>query len=508
MEENIKKQNEEINNLNDNTESFDDVKELVDNNKMDEAIELLNDKLALTGNMQCHFELAKVYMKKHDYEEAISHLLLLLDNSVIKPYPVCYKLCICYFNVKNYSSSFDYGVKAYKYDEREVLTENYLYYLVISSANNSRRFNEAIDFIEKYPFYQSHGVVSQIIKIYHELKMDEKALEILTSTGFKSGTTYEKNIEASVYYSVGQVQKALEVLNGIRQPDNFTLFLKGKIQYRQSNFLGCEETFKALIQDKFRLNKSAYWLIKSQIRLGKLEEAKDNLKYMNVKFDNTKFLKANLYIYSNELDEAEVLLEKISETSKKYRCISLIYLASIAIRRGNYGDALNLLCFIYFNYITELDKYTLANISMLITFVKARLGLDTEANGYMPCQIVDYSAQATIDRMQEYALNYSFYPNADLESIFYKLQELIANEYPKICACTNVCDTYIVDFPSAGISYGNILDKMQVITIIGTKDIISFYPVNGLSYWKNFDGEQIKNDINVKKLNLIEKNQL
>lgn len=99
-----------------------------------------------------------------------------------------------------------------------------------------------------------------------------------------------------------------------------------------------------------------------------------------------------------------------------------------------------------------------------------------------------------------FANGYYFYPDADLKPTFYKLQELIADEYPKICACSNTCDTYVVDFPSAGIFSGKVLDKMQVITVIGTKNIVSFYPVNGLSYWKNFDIDSTEPVNDVKKL--------
>ena len=51
-----------------NAKSFDDVKELASENKIDEAIELLKKKFSLTGDMICHFEFAKLYIKKHNYD--------------------------------------------------------------------------------------------------------------------------------------------------------------------------------------------------------------------------------------------------------------------------------------------------------------------------------------------------------------------------------------------------------------------------------------------------------
>ncbi len=493
-------QNNEVENLEKCDISLKEIKKMISTNRQDEATKLLNERIALTNDMECHFLLAKSYMKKGNYEEAISNLLPLLNSTVVKPYYVYSRLCSCYFNLKRYSESFEYGVKAYDNDEHEEKNENHLYFMILCSANNCRRYKEGVSFIEKYPIYQSHGIVSQVIRLYHGLKKDAKAYEIIKNTGFESVNDAEKIIEASAYYAVGQIEQAREIINNINNPDNFTLFIKGKIEYRQSNFLESERIFSKLVSFKYHIYKTAYWLVKSQIRLGKIEEAKNNLKIMPADFHNTKFLKATLCIYSNELDEAESLLEELSENFYQYRWISLIYLASIDIRKGKYAEALNTLAFVYFNYITELDKFTLTNINMLINLAKMHLGLETQKSGYMLNQIVDYSEDTTLERMKGFANGYYFYPDADLKSIFYKLQELIADEYPKICACSNTCDTYVVDFPSAGIFSGKVLDKMQVITVIGTKNIVSFYPVNGLSYWKNFDIDSTEPVSDVKKL--------
>ena len=483
-----------------NARSFDDVKELASENKFDEAIELVKKKFTLTGDMICHFEFAKLYIKKHNYDEAVKHLLFLTDGKVVKPYHVYYKLCICYFNLKKYSESFDCGVKAYEYDERQEKKEDYIYYMVVSSANNSKRFQEGLSFIKKYPCYEKHNTINQILNLYHELKMNDMALETIKNKDFVAENDYDKTIIAAIYYEIGQVDKALNILNSMDRLNNSALLLKGKIEYRHSNYAESENIYDLLVKKRYRTNETVYWLIKSQIRLGKIEEAKSNLKFMSSNLSKTKVLKATLYIYSNELDKAESILEKLSEKDEKYRIVSLIYLASIDIRKGKYSDALNILGFVFFNYKNELDKYTLTNMTLLITIAKNKIGLETQKTSYMSGQIIDYSADTTLERVNASSEKYNFFPGLDLEATFYKLQELIANEYPKICACSNVCDTYLVDFPSAGILNDKILDKMQVVTIIGTKDIISFYPVSELSYKKSFDNESTEPADNVKRL--------
>ena len=49
----------------------------------------------------------------------------------------------------------------------------------------------------------------------------------------------------------------------------------------------------------------------------------------------------------------------------------------------------------------------------------------------MSGQIIDYSADTTLERVNASSEKYNFFPGLDLEATFYKLQELIANEYQK-----------------------------------------------------------------------------
>ena len=69
--------------------SFYDVKKLIEKNRIDEAIEMLNKMFVLTGDLKCQFELAKLYIKKHNYDEAINLLLSLARNIGIKSKTLC-----------------------------------------------------------------------------------------------------------------------------------------------------------------------------------------------------------------------------------------------------------------------------------------------------------------------------------------------------------------------------------------------------------------------------------
>ena len=492
-------------NLDKEVVSFYDVKKLIEKNRIDEAIEMLNKIFVLTGDLKCHFELAKLYIKKHNYGEAINLLLSLVGCDSVKSYYVHYELCLCYFYSKKYNECFDCGIKTYESSDNQEKCDDYLYYMIISSANKTSRLQEGLSFIEKYPCYKNPKTVNQVISLYHDLKMNNKALEVIRSTSFEPENDYDRITLSYIYYDTGNMDKAYDVLNKMDKIDDSLMILKGKIEYRQTNYLESEKIFERLVKKGYRPSKTAYLLIKSQIRLGKIEEARNNLKLIPANLAKTEFLKATICIYSNELDEAENILEKLSENDGKYRCISLIYLASIHIRKHQYTEALNLLGFVYFNYKNTFDKRALSNVIMLISIAQTNIGIDIQKTNYVMEQVANYSPNATLRHMENRVNGYHFFKNIDLQATFDRLQELIADEYPKICACSRACDAYVVDFPSAGVFYDRPLDKMQVITVIGTKDIISFYPVSELSYWKNFDSDSVGPVINVKRLSQIEK---
>ena len=445
--------------------SFYDVKKLIEKNRIDEAIEMLNKMFVLTGDLKCHFELAKLYIKKHNYGEAINLLLSLVGCDSVKSYYVHYELCLCYFYSKKYNECFDCGIKTYESSDNQEKCDDYLYYMIISSANKTSRLQEGLSFIEKYPCYKNPKTVNQVISLYHDLKMNNKALEVIRSTSFEPENDYDRITLSYIYYDTGNMDKAYDVLNKIEKTDDSLMILKGKIEYRQTNYLESEKIFGRLVKKGYR----------------------------------------PICIYSNELDEAENILEKLSENDGKYRCISLIYLASIHIRKHQYTEALNLLGFVYFNYKNTFDKRALSNVIMLISIAQTNIGIDIQKTNYVMEQVANYSRNATLRHMEDRVNGYHFFKNIDLQATFDRLQELIADEYPKICACSRACDAYVVDFHSAGVFYDKPLDKMQVITVIGTKDIISFYPVSELSYWKNFDSDSVGPVINVKRLSQIEK---
>lgn len=161
-------------NLDKEVVSFYDVKKLIEKNRIDEAIELLNKMFVLTGDLKCHFELAKLYIKKHNYDEAINLLLSLVGCDSVKSYYVHYELCLCYFYSKKYNECFDCGIKTYESSDNQEKCDDYLYYMIISSANKTSRLQEGLSFIEKYPCYKNPKTVNQVISLYHDLKMNNK----------------------------------------------------------------------------------------------------------------------------------------------------------------------------------------------------------------------------------------------------------------------------------------------------------------------------------------------
>lgn len=237
-------------NLDKEVVSFYDVKKLIEKNRIDEAIEMLNKMFVLTGDLKCQFELAKLYIKEHNYGEAINLLLSLVGCDSVKSYYVHYELCLCYFYSKKYNECFDCGIKTYESSDNQEKCDDYLYYMVISSANKTSRLQEGLSFIEKYPCYKNPKTVNQVISLYHDLKMNNKALEVIRSTSFEPENDYDRITLSYIYYDTGNMDKAYDVLNKMDKIDDSLMILKGKIEYRQTNYLESEKIFERLVKKR------------------------------------------------------------------------------------------------------------------------------------------------------------------------------------------------------------------------------------------------------------------
>ena len=216
-------------NLDKEVVSFYDVKKLIEKNRIDEAIEMLNKMFVLTGDLKCQFELAKLYIKKHNYDGAINLLLSLVGCDSVKSYYVHYELCLCYFYSKKYNECFDCGIKTYESSDNQEKCDDYLYYMIISSANKTSRLQEGLSFIEKYPCYKNPKTVNQVISLYHDLKMNNKALEVIRSTSFEPENDYDRITLSYIYYDTGNMDKAYDVLNKMDKIDDSLMILKGKM---------------------------------------------------------------------------------------------------------------------------------------------------------------------------------------------------------------------------------------------------------------------------------------
>ena len=93
----------------------------------------------------------------------------------------------------------------------------------------------------------------------------------------------------------------------------------------------------------------------------------------------------------------------------------------------------------------------------------------------------------------------------NLEETFEIIEKRISVIDPSYLGVRSSGDSYLIDFENAGIVGSTILNKMQVVTIINTKKIITFYPVSKLSFNYETEEEVRKEKAPIKRLSQIEK---
>ena len=101
--------------------------------------------------------------------------------------------------------------------------------MIISSANKTSRLQEGLSFIEKYPCYKNPKTVNQVISLYHDLKMNNKALEVIRSTSFEPENDYDRITLSYIYYDTGNMDKAYDVLNKMDKIYDSLMILKEKL---------------------------------------------------------------------------------------------------------------------------------------------------------------------------------------------------------------------------------------------------------------------------------------
>ena len=188
-----------------------------------------------------------------------------------------------------------------------------------------------------------------------------------------------------------------------------------------------------------------------------------------------------LHLLAEEYDSAKQVLLDTIEQSKRPPRICYAMLIKILYTQGEYDKARE-----YLAAIKEKDRY----IEDDSTFYKLELLLDKAQGNKLPSrednleyaerQLVQYSREEALEKIKDcHTRNPQkgismFSEMKDVESIF---EEVKLQLDPKTqLSIGTAMDEYEIEYPEVGFLDGKILNHIRVVTIPGTKDIITMYP--------------------------------
>ena len=426
-----------------------EAKELFEN-----AIEM-SDKLELIARS----DLSRLYRREKEYDKAIRILEIDGYNDDF----LNTKRAVVYFEQGDYKSVFrelrrpsinKYNIFVYeKLDEKYIEQDkNYLLgHLFLKKGN----LDTALVYLNKCTSMNNKNIYFKanvdIAKIYILKNRVDDAIvlcqELVNQTNSSYNTKIVKEILAKAYAKKNNYKKALET-------------------YSDESF---EETHR-------------------KIRYGFLELLRGN------------FEKAEEYLSIINLDKVDV-----------NECYNDLYrLALVKFRLGKYDEVFPILD-IFDKYGTAVEvkdmKYELDRIRLIID---TKLGnkIEDREYSYSEKQIISYSKEDAINHIKEHHLSDDCVSNFNDENQLLQLFEYVKEKLTK----DNIIydgsfDKYMVRINNVGFSKNdNTINQLAVLTIPGTKDIITMYPTEGNESELIIEEPEVKTEEKkVKRLSQIEK---
>lgn len=268
-------------------------------------------------------------------------------------------------------------------------------------------------------------------------------------------------------------------------------FELGKISFRNGNFDTAREYFQDCIKDK---NYSAYY------ELGKLEFYDFNYSKAEEYLEKSKFK-------GDYLAKTKYCLGKIEEAIKGFKELlgtkkdtsSRLYLSLIYIKNKRYQEAFDTVhSIINSNEIDSEIKFK------IILILSKELNIYFQGFDYSPNRYYTYSNDQYINYEATNALEHivanhidnpeksSFDEKIDVCDLFENIDEKITEANRANILVFN--DVYFINYPNVGNKDEQLL---KVITLPGTKKIITMYPVENKKYSDDFDTTNANNSYEI-----------
>ena len=484
---------------------IDEANRLKESGAIEEGIEILKNEAALSDDEHLIFALAKFYMAALNYESALEELKKIENVSTINHFFIYSLMAQCYFERKEYSKSYEYNVKAYEADERK--SDKSLKYILIS-ARNAKIGKSCLKYVDSHPKIKDKKTQFEVIFIYRDLDMFQEALDYINQNELVPDNYRQYILFAEVYYEAEDLEKANFYIKKICDlNDSFYILLKAKIQFKNENYNESIELLNMLIEKKELVGIAHIWLIENYLKLGRLSEIQNILNGGYLYEDVKKIFQANLDIYNKNYGHARELIYDVIK--RQPTVLNMLFLVSLDLREEKYEETLMDAERTLDLFGASLSRPQRSSLFRMIAVAKVNLGIPVTGNGYYFNQVINYSKERAIEHIRKHYESIGsegiFFSDMNLEETFEIIEKRISVIDPSYLGVRSSGDSYLIDFENAGIVGSTILNKMQVVTIINTKKIITFYPVSKLSFNYEIEEEVRKEKVPVKRLSQIEK---
>lgn len=268
------------------------------------------------------------------------------------------------------------------------------------------------------------------------------------------------------------------------------LFEEGKFFFQQGRYQEALDNYEEVNRTGETLHGNIYYEIgQTKEALGQYHNALTsyNMAIMLKETSNevraiSYFSKGMIEFAMGDFTHAEVDLSKnlqINELMQTESLNSSFYaLISIYIRQERYSEAEQIIA--KAKTLTtdsrELDQLETAS---LIVAKKQNKPLDSYKRNYRDSQVINYSKKSAIAHIKEHhqssePTTSQFARNIDISTLYDEIQSQMTEETR---VNTDIMDKYFIDYPNAGYTpEGDMINRIGVVAIPGTKDIITMYP--------------------------------
>lgn len=447
-----------------------------------------------------YFTAGRIFINARCYDEAEEYLLKVIESDNDNKYSAYGTLGKIYED----RGDLEEAIKYYKLAMSGPFIETYAARALSNIYVRRKKYEEAVDILKTIKDESPDYYNFDISRIYTELKDYEKAkkhLDKIPTTnllGFNRKVLIQKVI---VYKSLYDYEGALFQIENILSEDvkdntyYKALYEKANINFSLKKYDEALEALKLCSKNNIKV---AYLLGRINEIKGNIKEAKKdylisiNSDNLNVKQESSYRL-GDILLEEKQYDKA---LENYFVAIKKRKAFpTYVYFRIVAayIRMEKYKEAYEYLKIIEENDVEIVDDYLYKAAN---TFLKSKLNIpiDKSTLGYRESMLIDYSFNKMYNHVNYYAvdtkpkfINYSFEELYDIGMSGLTCENKVE---------TNLIDTYDLEVSNVGVFNGKISNKLRVIVVPNTKNIIDMYP--------NFD-ETLKDKM--KKEKKKEKNE-